>query len=601
MDEIGDAPGHDSAGHQGPARGEQPAAGLSTSRGGALRRVPLLLIGFAVFLALRAWGIEFGQPPRMAHPDERYAVIAERMSWGDLNPHYFLNPPLTSYVLFGVKQAHALAFGDEANAAWIVDGGLAMAARWLSALLGALTALLVGAAARALMTDDADRDAIGLAAAVITGFSFLHGRDSHYGVNDVPMVFFVTCTLYATCRGWREGRGWLVAAACAAGVAGATKYNGMVAAALPAMAWMLGPWATSRGGDESRTGEQQGPGARRGVGQAWLRAQGLPLCGGFALLAFVLCNPFSVLAFDEFAQGFQRQFTAWGDKSAFAQYDAPGAGLYLQAGVYLVGYAHLAAALGGLWLLVTRTPRRAALVGAVPLLYLAGMLSKDLFYYRFALPLLPFLALSAAPAWVWSMRRLPGSDRAQAAVLVIVVSLASAQPALSLLRHDWLAARDDTWIQAVDWLEDNVPPDERVFLEGAVPRIRFPSRYRVLLPPERGHSMARIVEPGPDGRPRPAIEQGGWLITDSFNAHLALAGDLERRPQMRGTAEFLQRLATHYELVAEFAPGPRGDPTPFVIDARYSPLVGLWDVERPGFTVRVFRIEPGTWRARMGR
>jgi len=52
--------------------------------------------------------------------------------------------------------------------------------------------------------------------------------------------------------------------------------------------------------------------------------------------------------------------------------------------------------------------------------------------------------------------------------------------------------------------------------------------------------------------------------------------------------------------VAEFAPGPQGDPQPFVLDSLYSPLVDLWSIDRPGHTIRVYWIGPGEWRQMLG-
>src|SRR5678809_1155954 len=112
---------------------------------------PRLLAWSALVLAavaLRCWGIGFGSPPTLIHPDEiHYADVAERLSFDDLNPRYFENPPLLTELLFAARQVHALAVGAEADRRWLEDGGLYRVGRWIAVLLGSATVLLVGAAA----------------------------------------------------------------------------------------------------------------------------------------------------------------------------------------------------------------------------------------------------------------------------------------------------------------------------------------------------------------------------------------------------------------------------------------------------------------------
>ncbi|HZL99421.1 MAG TPA: glycosyltransferase family 39 protein, partial [Planctomycetota bacterium] len=175
-------------------------------------------------LLLRAWGLGWGEPPIRAHPDElHYAGLAGKLSWSDLNPRYYENPPLLTYVLFGARELRALAAGEEANREWVRTGGLFRLSRWIGVLSGVATVLLVGAACRRLT----GRDAAGFAAGAVVACSFLHGRDSHYGVNDVPMTALLALSLLwavRACQG--EGLRWARLSAVAAGLAAATKYPG---------------------------------------------------------------------------------------------------------------------------------------------------------------------------------------------------------------------------------------------------------------------------------------------------------------------------------------------------------------------------------------
>jgi len=62
----------------------------------------LILIIMAIGLILRVWGVNFGLPYQF-HQDEPIIVNhALAYGTGDLNPHFFVIPPLTSYILFAL-------------------------------------------------------------------------------------------------------------------------------------------------------------------------------------------------------------------------------------------------------------------------------------------------------------------------------------------------------------------------------------------------------------------------------------------------------------------------------------------------------------------
>ncbi len=528
-----------------------------------------LLLG-AAFLALRVWGLDFGRPPIQAHPDERhYAAIAQRLAWDDLNPHYFENPPLLTHGLFVAGELHAAIVGEEAHERWVQSGGPYRLARWISAVLGTLTALAVGAAAWTLLGGAV----AGFAAAMVVGFSFLHGRDSHYGVNDVPMVALVSVSLLLAASWLRGGRGWLLwGSAVLAGLAAATKYNGAIALSLPVAAvWM-----------------------RRDVGATWPgRLAGSAGLAALAGAAFVAANPYCLLSPAEFLEGFRSQLSGWGDAEIWGVSRSAGPLRYLVATLDMLGWVHTGAALAGTWLLLGRAPRTALFLLACPALYLAGMLTKELFFWRFALPLLPFLALLAAVAWTDVARRVaalivraPAGPVASAVVAALLLALGSAEPAAKLARHDQLLTRDSTWMQARAWLLDNLPQGAWLLVEGYPPRFP-PGRFRLGLP-----------HVGIDGAADAAAASaaGGWLVLDSFHEQ-----GWQHEPEGAPWSGIYAELRATLLLVAEFPPGPHGDPQPFVLDSLYSPLVDLWAVDRPGCTISVYRMDSAAWQRLRGR
>jgi hypothetical protein len=529
--------------------------------------VLLVVLGLS-FCALRLIGLDHGSPPIMYHADERhYAGVASRLSWSDLNPHRFENPPLLTYVLFAAREAHTLVQGDEDTRRWINQGGLYRLARILSALLGALTAFVVAATARRLAGDRA-----GFAALLVVGFSFLHGRDSHFGVNDVPMTALVAAVTWCSVRAAAgDGLRWAWLGAFAAGLAAATKYNGAVAVALPVAAVLL---------------------SRRRPRRLALVSLGLV---ALSLVGFLAANPFALLAWDEFSAGFTSQYVRWGDSLAWGQSREPLALLYGRAGLALLGGVHAVVAALGILVLASRCRRSAALVLLFPVLYLAGMLTKPLFFWRFVLPLLPALALLSALGWDWIVERLSGlrpglqsglqsglRPRLLTAGLLLV---GCAWPAAQLVRLDQLLSRTHTWMLARDWVLEHVPRGGRVFCEGIPPT--FPEWWTQHVMSVHMLEIHEFQEPGDSW---PAIERGGWVITSSW---ITRGGELEDDAAER--AQFHADLNEHFKVVAEFSPGPQGDALPHVLDSLYAPLVDLWSVDRPGHTLRIHRVLPRRW------
>lgn len=533
-----------------------------------------------IFCALRLIGLDHGRPPIMYHADERhYAGVAARMSWSDLDPHRFENPPLLTYALFGAGRLRALVTGEDSTRRWINQGGLYRLSRILAALFGAATAFVVAAGARRLAGDRA-----ALAALLVVGFSFLHGRDSHFGVNDVPMTFLVAVVTWLSLRVLAgEGLRWALAAAVVAGLAGATKYNGAIAVALPPLALLL---------------------SRARPRRVVLLALALPLV---SLLSFVVANPFALLSWDDFSAGFVNQYTRWGNSPSWGQSREALPLLYGRATLAMLGGAHAVAVVWGTLIVVVRRRRTAALVLAFPLLYLAGMLSKELFFWRFVLPLLPALALLAALGWDSALgfcqgfaERVTARDRSLGlaelsttsprrvpigALSVVLLLGGCAWPAAQLLRLDQLLSVEPTWLLARDWILKQRPAGGQVFAAGLPPSLPSPWTMHGLsahLP-----ALHMVKDPG-DGWP--AIERGGLVISDSW---ISRGGQLEETAAKR--AAFQAMLEQNFERVAVFSPGPHGDAGPHVLDTLYAPLVDLWSIERPGHTLRIYRVPPRTW------
>ena len=158
----------------------------------------LLLVG----LVLRLWGIKQGLPYSY-NADEATHFVPRAVAFfsHDLNPHYFLNPPAYSYLLyivfelwFGSADAVRTAYTtDPTSCSWSRGSSrrvLGTAAVWLTYLAGARLF---------------DR-LVGLLAAATMAFAFLPVFYSHLALNDVPTLAPVALSLYGIAGVLRRGR-----------------------------------------------------------------------------------------------------------------------------------------------------------------------------------------------------------------------------------------------------------------------------------------------------------------------------------------------------------------------------------------------------------
>ena len=184
--------------------------------------LPLAIV--AVALGLRLWGVDFGLPDAEARPDElTIAYQAMKFGTGDLNPHSFNYPSVHKYVtfvLFGgwylvgkltgqYPDQHAFLL-DFFNGA--VDFRLLM--RGWSVTMGTLgVALLLRAPG-------------GRWGAALLAVTFLHVRDSHFGVTDITMVTLATASVLGALGALETpSLRRLFFASALAGLATSTKYN----------------------------------------------------------------------------------------------------------------------------------------------------------------------------------------------------------------------------------------------------------------------------------------------------------------------------------------------------------------------------------------
>jgi 4-amino-4-deoxy-L-arabinose transferase-like glycosyltransferase len=165
------------------------------------------------------------------------------MYGGDLNPHVFNYPAFFMLTITAVT----LALTTTGMLAADVATTIYRIARYLSAAAGIAGVLMIFRIGRRLFGQTT-----ALAAAALLSLAFLHVRDSHFGVTDVPMTFMVLVAFLFIVRLSESGETRdLIAAGVAAGLATSTSHNAALIARLRCSSSSRMP--SARRGQDSRS------------------------------------------------------------------------------------------------------------------------------------------------------------------------------------------------------------------------------------------------------------------------------------------------------------------------------------------------------------
>jgi 4-amino-4-deoxy-L-arabinose transferase-like glycosyltransferase len=525
----------------------------------------LLLWLIAIALLLRSWGIGFGLPFTY-HPDEhQYVDSALGFFKGDLNPHRFNNPALYKYMLFleyGLLYLVGRCAGlfrsvAEFEALWHTDPTIFY-------LLGRLTGAVFGTATiplTYLIGKYTYGRRSGLLASCFLAFTFLHARDSHYAVNDVPMTFLAMASILCSVLMHQRGSTrYYLLAGLFIGLATATKY----VAALATIPFLLAHFLSH-------------PSGLRDIPAKLISSK---LIKGFTALgaAYLIASPYSLLDSQAFMEDIRLLSLrgAMGFKGLQLA-DVSGWVFYLRTLNWGMGYGLLLISIIGLLFAVCRHTKEDLLLISFPLALYLFLGRQVMFFARFIIPALPILVLLAARVLLLAISRMPLLGQAKNYVLVIAVVAALLQPTCSIIRHNYLLTRKDTRTIAKDWIEENIPSGAKIIVE----------QYT----PELSGGMYDLTVVGTMGLPSHRVEyyrkeQFEYVIISSFcydRTLLDKGKDEARR-------SFYQSLDAEADLIKVFKPYSGQTKPPFIFAQIYGPATALWRFERPGPVIKIYRL-----------
>jgi 4-amino-4-deoxy-L-arabinose transferase-like glycosyltransferase len=391
-----------------------------------------------------------------------------------LAPNFFNYPALTFYVQFVAQALHyALghvtgAYADLAafRAAFERDPTASLVlARGITALFDVGTVALVFLLGRRFMGEPA----AALAAALVA-VNPLHIRQAQMVGVDAPLTFFVVAALFVVSDLQRDGRARRYAlAGMVIGLAASTKYTGaLLLGSVVAVHLVAAP--TPRAALSPR-----------------LLVRPL-LAATVALIVFLALNPFVLLSRAGFLRdfGFEQYHMSYGHFGLDTGTPTP---LYYlreivpQAGAILL----LGAACVGVLVLVRGKGKESAPLLVWVLLSGGMLLTWKMRADRYALPLVPVLALFAAAGVSWMTARIHAALHRRLAVAtgltVILVLALTAEPLARDLEYYRSAELPDTRETARQWIEQALPAGSVVVMAplGLTlkdPLITFPLPYR---------------------------------------------------------------------------------------------------------------------------
>jgi 4-amino-4-deoxy-L-arabinose transferase-like glycosyltransferase len=433
---------------------------------GPTTRTTAALLAFITALAgvLRFYNLAWGAPYYHFHIDEHLVFVGADLLRQDpaaaaANPKFFIYSPLPMYLVALVREVYErvvrpldLTFPRD-EVTYMLLG------RSISAAFGTATIPLVFAVASRV----AGRVA-GLCAAALMAVAVLHVRDSHFFSVDATLVFFcVLCWLSmmkiaAGRDGAREDEGrirWFGGPYIGAGVSLAlallSKYTAVFLIPAVGVAHLCAP----------------GRPAWRSPARAWMRwaAQGmLPIA--LAVLLFAALDPLAWLYPDKFLLDVRSQIT--GPLTGGIRYiwNAHFTGVHPQRYWFTtllpwaVGPAFLGWSLAGVAWLLYRRDRLALAAAAYPLANFAVAGQTVTPFARYALPLLPALAVAAGVLSADLWRRERWRRVAQmATALVIATSALWAAAYMNVFRQP------DARLEASKFLMSNVPRGSAILVE----------------------------------------------------------------------------------------------------------------------------------------
>ncbi|MFH0731778.1 MAG: glycosyltransferase family 39 protein [Candidatus Omnitrophota bacterium] len=418
------------------------------------KNINLTIIAVLFFAgAARIWGIGFGLPNTACRPDEKVIIDTALMfGRGNINPGWFYWPTFYMYLLFfcyavyflfGIVSGKYVSMIDFIAEYTIDPSNFYLIDRILASCLGTVTVFIVYKAAKCLFDKK-----IAIISSFFLSLAYLHVRDSHFGVTDIPATFLITCAFLFIVKSYKDKTlKNYVYAGIFTGLATATKYGGVL---------LLVPMFIVHffNSIDKRL-------------ETFLNKRILSFLIVFTL-AFSTGTPFALLDLSNCIRTCLLQYEA-----LFVAYKSSLGAEWLYhlrfSLFYGLGWALFFSSLAGALLLIKLNIRKAAILCSFPLIYYSIAGQSYLVYLRYMLPLIPFFCVTAAVFTVNISNRInkhlkPALERPVTFAIAILIIIPSVYNVI--LFNRLLSERDNRLI-AAEWVNENVKGGSSFYQSGS--------------------------------------------------------------------------------------------------------------------------------------
>jgi len=532
----------------------------------------LLVIILSGAFILRASGIFYGAAEGF-HPDEgKYILMALQYGKEGLNPHYFVNPSLFSYLLFTLYSIQYVIFfllsivqtPLEYLRYYLLHSDVFLVeARLLSVLAGTGTVYCVYR-----LGNQIGNKKIGYAGSILCTVSFIMVRESHFAVPDALATFLMTTSLvlyFNYLQGTHKSSFYL--SGLILGLAVAAKYT-VALMFFPILLQMMF-FPLNKDKKHYRTQEPF-------------------IYMSIIFLGFFIGCPYAFLSWREL-------FSGLNELSFFSHHGWFGIDYQFNSLSFYLDTLNWGIGLPALVFLIASIPMALFIEKKIQinmmawfiLAYLLFLSFSQLRFERFILPIIPFSTVLIS----WMVFQLIEKYSRPKSYFLLIMGILIIYTSLGSLYFDYLLHQKDTRTLAQEWIEENIPPGSKIALDGYGPPISLSNNKLFSLAGVNIQNKFKTMEMGRFGlalHPLEFYRVNGYnyLITSSYTyGKFSGFGGLFDE-EINQYSQYDSKL----KLIKTFVPIDNNSSLAYHNSWIQGPGKGLLEFDRPGPVIKIYQV-----------